>query len=114
MDVESILYEVNNIDKELSFLRKKHIELNKRKKKILDQAIDILNEKGEKDIVYKGQKYYIEEKSKHARKNEKKKKEDAIRILNEEGFYGHDADNIYGKIHNVLKGQERVIRTLKK
>ncbi len=114
MDAGSILYEVDGIDKELSRLRKKMNELTKRKKELMVQAIDYMQESGETTIEHRGKTYVLEERSRHVRKNDKKKREDTMLILQEEGFDGVEAEEIYTKITDALRGPETRVYALKK
>ena len=114
MDIGSILYEVDGIDKELARLRKQVTELGKRKKDLMSQAINILHESGETSITHQGKKYVLEERQRHSRKTDKKKREDALSVLADEGFHGEEAEEMYGKLAGALQGPETVIYTLKK
>lgn len=114
MDINANLYEINSIDKELSRLKKQVNDLNKKKKALTQNIINKLIENGEKEIVYKNEKYILEEKQQRSRKNDKKKHNDTIQILNEAGYYGIDAEEIYSKLSDAFQGQGKVIYRLKK
>nr|QBK87237.1 MAG: uncharacterized protein LCMAC201_01390 [Marseillevirus LCMAC201] len=113
MDTGSILYEIEGIDKELARLRKKVRELNKRKKDLLEQAVNNMHESGETQIAHGGKTYILGERSQHVRKNDKKKRQDTLTILNDEGFHGDQADEMYDKITGALRGPETITYTLK-
>ena len=113
MDTGSILYEVEGIDKELARLRKEVRELNNRKKDLLTQAVNNMKDSGDTQISHRGKTYILEERSRHARKNDKKKREDTLTILNDEGFHGNEADEVYVKLTDALRGPETFIYTLK-
>lgn len=114
MDISSILYEIDSLDKELVRLRKTVSELNKRKKILTDQAIQILNDSDEKVYTFNGKKYAISEKIKTLRKTKKTVKKDLFALFEEEGITGHDAEEMYNKITNTLKGTETISYSLKK
>lgn len=114
MDVGSMLYEIDEIDKELVRLRKVMRELGDRKKQLTTKTIDTLKEKGETEYTHNGKKYMLEERVTHVRKTDKKKRQDAISILQEEGYETHEAEEMYEKITGALKGPETNIVTLKK
>jgi SOS response regulatory protein OraA/RecX len=111
MDINSRLYEISSIDKELARLRKQVQDLNKKKKNITQNIIDSLLETGEKEVIYKNEKYVLEEKQHRSRKNDKKKHSDTIAILNEAGYYGDDAENIYNKLNTAFQGNEKKVYT---
>lgn len=108
-----MLYEINNIDKELTRLRKKTRDLNDRKKILSQQAITAMRENDELQIKSGGKTYRVEEKAQYSRKGEKKKKEDAIAILIEEGYSKEDAEEMYIKLSGALKGVTKTTYVLK-
>ena len=55
MDTNSILYEVENIDIEINRLKVKMAELNTRKKKLMNQAINNIKD-SDTDFFYNGRK----------------------------------------------------------
>lgn len=114
MDIGAIFYEIDSIDKELVRLRKKTSELNKRKKALVTNIIESLQDSGENTVTHKGKTYTLEERQRFGRKPDKKKREDALSILADGGFHGEDADEIYNKLTEALKGPEIVSYTLKK
>ncbi len=114
MDTGSILYEVDGIDKELARLRGKVRELNKRKKDLMDQAIDNMKDSGDTSIIHRGKTYVLEERPRHGRKTDKKKRDDALVILADEGFHGEEADEMYSKLTGALRGPETVTYALRK
>jgi len=113
MDTNSILYEVENLDKELLYLRNKISLLNKRKKKLLEDVITNMQELGEESFNYKGKKFNIVEKTKHVRKKNENKKKDTMNILRDEGINGDTAKEIYSKLTDALKGPVKIVYTLK-
>ncbi len=113
MDTGSILYEIDGIDKELARLRKRMNELNKRKKDLMTQAVEYMKDTGETQITHRGKTYILEERARHIRKNDKKKRDDTLTILNDEGFHGDEADEMYTKITGALRGPEMIIYKLK-
>jgi len=113
MNVSTNFYEINSIDKELQRLRKQVQSLNKRRKQLVDKIIENLSQKGENEFTYKGEKYIIEEKHLRSRKGDKKRREETMSILNEVGYYGEEADEVYSKLSNAFQGPEKIIRALK-
>ena len=113
MNTGALLYEIQNIDKELVRLRKRTRELNQRKKNLLNQAVDIMIESGETSFTYQGKTYKLEEHKRHTRKNEKKKHADTLDILNTEGFHGEEAEEMYEKLSSAYRGPEVVSYKLK-
>ena len=114
MDTGSLLYEIDNIDVEVSRLRKEMKKLNDRKKELMTQAIENMKNNGEETITHRGKTYVLQERLKHTRKPDKKKKEDAMLILQDEGFHGTEAEEMYNKITDALKGPEKTTYTLAK
>lgn len=114
MDTASILYEIDGIEKELARLRKRVKSLNTRKKQLMDQVITNMKDSGETEVTIRGKKYYLEERARHGRKTDKKRKEDALHVLQEEGFQGHEAEEMYDKLTDALRGPEQTIYTLRK
>lgn len=114
MDSESLLYEIDNIDIEISRLRKNLKTLNERKKELTTQVIDNIQNSGQDTIIHGGKKYVLQKRQKHTRKPDKKKKEDTMLILQDEGFNGIEAEEMYNKITNALKGPEKTHLTLSK
>ncbi len=114
MDTVSILYEIESIDKELSRLRKKVRELNQRRKELLDQAVENMREAGEESITHRGKTYVLEERQRRGRKTDQKKKQDALLVLQDEGFHGEEAEEMYNKITGAMRGPETIVYTLKK
>ena len=113
MNNGSLLYEIDSIDKELARLRKKIRDLGKRKKELTANVIENLKESGEVSVTHNGKTYVLEERGRHCRKSDKKKKHDAILVLQEEGFHGAEAEEIYDKITEALKGPEQTTFVLK-
>ena len=105
MDTSSILYEVENIDKEINRLKVKITGLNTRKKSLMNQAINNIKD-SDTDFFYNGKKISIKEKAVYTRKNEKRKKQDTLNILRDEGI-SNNPDDLYNKITYALKGQQK-------
>lgn len=114
MNIGSVLYEIQELDKELKRLRKKTTELNKRKKDLMNKAIESARKTGDTSVTFKGQTYTIEERSRHTRKSNKQKRKDTLNILQENGIEGYEAENMYKAIQGAFRGPEKVIYTLKK
>lgn len=113
MDSGSMLYEVDNIDKELKRMRKKMKDLNTRKKELVNQIIEYMRENDKKEETYNGRKFILKEKPKSSRKAKQETKADIIAILNEEGFHGNEAEEMYNKIVSANKGPEEIVYELK-
>ena len=114
MDVGSMLYEIDEIDKELTRLRKVTRDLSTRRKDLMNKTIEKLRERGDTEYTHNGKKYILEERVKHIRKPDKKKRQDAISILQDEGFENHEAEEMYEKITVALRGPETNVVTLKR
>jgi seryl-tRNA synthetase len=114
MDINSTLFEVTSIDTELQRLRKKVVELNKRKKLLADKIIEHLKETDETEVSYQGKVYRLTEKIKHSRKSTQKQRESILSVLSEEDIHGDDAKELCDRLLNdALRGSESVTYTLK-
>jgi predicted esterase YcpF (UPF0227 family) len=105
----SILYEIDSINKELTRLKKRVSELNKRKKTLTDKIITNLQETGETSISYNGKTYKLTEK--HITKNIKplQAKPQAIQILQELGIEDYQASEVFEKLTQTIKGEEKIV-----
>jgi uncharacterized protein YlzI (FlbEa/FlbD family) len=112
MDNPGLLYEINNIDIELTRLRKKVFELNKRKQLLTSKIISNMKDSGETEIFHNGKKFVLEEAIRHSRKSDKNKKQDVLFVLQEQGVERPDAEELYSKLNKVLKGTEKVVTKL--
>lgn len=109
MNVDSFIYEINNINKELRRLRKQMNELDKRKKSLMEKIIEISKETGIFEFNYKGKVYKVEPQKQRSRKGEKKKKEEVITFLQREGYELRDAEEMYNKLIDKFQGEEKVV-----
>lgn len=114
MDTGSLLYEIENIEKELVRLRTSVKELNSRKKDLERQIIEIMQDTDEQSITHNGKTYTLEETQHRGRKADKKKREDALAILAAEGYHGEEAEEMYNKLTSALRGPENITFKLKK
>ena len=110
---DHLLFEITSINKELKRLRKEMGALNVRKKELTNKVIQNLKDNGETEIVYDKVKYTVEEKVTHNRKGNKEKRKATLAILNEEGYFGENADDIYNQITEAMQGSEKVVVKLK-
>ena len=86
---------------------------SKIEKNLLNQAVDNMRGSGETTLVHQGKTYKLEEHTHHVRKNDRKKREDTVSILNDEGFHGEEAEDMYEKILGAYRGPESVSYQLK-
>ena len=114
MDTDSILCEITTIDKELSRLHKDMRVLSTRKKNLISQAVENMQSMGQTRHDHAGKTYILEEKTLHTRKPTKKKHDDAILVLHEEGFDGTQAEEMYDKITNAMRGPTKLSYILKR
>lgn len=112
MDIGGILYEIDEIEKELARLRKTSSELSKRRKTLSEKAIELLKESDSRVYIYNGKQYSVSEKIKTLRKNKKVIRKNLIELFQEEGITGIDAEEMYKKVFETIKGDSKTTVSL--
>jgi len=113
-DINSYMYEINSLETEIQSHRKRLKELTQRKKMLIGNVIQNLQENDEKQIVIRGNKYIIQEKTKSQVKPKKKKKQDVMNVLSQVVEERHDAEELYKQVEKAWKGETKTDFTLKK
>ena len=112
-DINSYMYEINGLESEIQIHRKRLKQLVKRKGELLNKIVEQLEEQDEKQIVFKGKKYILEEKQKNNAKPKKKKKQDVLEVLSQVVEERHEAEEIYKQVENAMKGESKKVYSLK-
>lgn len=110
MDIASSMYEIDQLEKEITLLNNKLLKHRKRKKVLMDNVSNYLLENDKKEIKVNGKTFILQEKVTKSRKKESDKKNAVANIIEEidPDVTQDKKDEIYSKIKTSLQGDEKI------
>jgi transposase len=100
--IQGDINEINQINKEITDLRKRLVILRETKTKIEKRINEFLQEKDQPGVKYKGMAITIEEMKKRTYKNKKTKETDGIDILQKYGI--DNSKKVLSEILEAMRG----------
>ena len=104
MSIQADINELNQIEEELSRMRKRMSQLRKQKEAVEQRVLQFLESKDQPGVKFRGKAILADKRTSRSYKNPKKKTEDGASILRQYGV--HNADKVLDEIIEAMKGEK--------